>query len=348
MMHGSFDVSALAGQSEPASPGAGAEGTIPIVVLARHDCLFSGVALERLHELALDDPRIAITERYLAPAGHDATLAVTPVMILPNGRRITGTPSIERLRQLVARYFGAPRDVANKVWYLQHNRLFNGIPLKEIEAMAHLFREVDYPPRHVIFQEGDVGDAIYLLKTGHVRIYRLTEEGQEATLAFLGPGSVFGELALFNEAHRLTVAETLDDAHICATSVDDFTRLMRHKPQLTMMVAREIARRQTHSETRIAGTAYATVRGRVISVLRHLAEEHGELQPDGSTRLGMRLSHQQIASFAGASREACSTEISKLQKLGVIRVDDTHCFVIADLNALKPGTIDSIIKRALG
>lgn len=73
------------------------------------------------------------------------------------------------------------------------------------------------------------------------------------------------------------------------------------------MVAREIARRQTASETRIAGTAYATVRGRVLTVLRHLPEEHGETQRDGSTRIANRLSHQQIASFARASREACST-----------------------------------------
>lgn len=347
-MRGASEASALADSRNVALSIINPLGHIPIVVLVRRDCLFSSVALERLHELALDDPRINITERYAASPSQERSPAVTPVTLLPNGRRITGTPSIERLRQLVARYFGAPRDVANKVWYLQRNRLFNGIPLKEVEAMAHLFREVDYPPRSVIFQEGDVGDAIYLLKTGHVRIYRLTEDGQEATLALLGPGSVFGELALFHESHRLTVAETLDDAHICATSVDDFTRLMRHKPQLTMMVAYEIARRQTHSETRIAGTAYATVRGRVISVLRHLAEEHGQAQADGSTRVGIRLSHQQIASFAGASREACSTAISKLQKLGVLSVDDTHCFVIADLNALKPGTIDSIVKRALG
>jgi len=180
-----------------------------------------------------------------------------------------------------------------------------------------------------------------------VRIYRVTEEGQEATLAVLGPGDVFGELALFDEAQRLTVAETLDAAHICAASVSDFCALMRHKPQLTLMVAREIARRRTASETRIAGTAYATVRGRVISVLRHLAEEHGEHQPDGSIRIAIRFSHQQIASFAGATRETCSVQISKLQRSGVLRTDADHHFIIPHIDSLQVGIIDRLLRDAM-
>ncbi|GAC1408159.1 MAG: Crp/Fnr family transcriptional regulator [Candidatus Velthaea sp.] len=236
----------------------------------------------------------------------------------------------------------------NKVWFLERNRLFRGVPLDEIEKMAHLFRETDYPPNHVIFHEGDLGNAIYLLKTGHVRVYRLTEEGQEATLAVLGPGDVFGELALFDESHRLTMAQTMDSAHICAASIEDFSSLMRHKPQLTMMVAREIARRRTASETRIAGTAHATVRGRVVSVLRYLAEEHGERLPDGSVRIVIRFSHQQIASFAGATREACSVQISRLQRAGVIATDEHHCFVIPNMDTLQIGVIDRLIRSAVG
>ncbi len=219
--------------------------------------------------------------------------------------------------------------------------------LDEIENIAHLFREADYPPNHVIFHEGDLGNAIYLLKTGHVRVYRVTEDGREATLAVLGPGDVFGELALFDETRRLTVAQTLDSTHICAASVEDFSGLMRHRPQLTMMVAREIARRRTASETRIAGTAHATVRGRVVSVLRHLAEEHGEALPDGSVRIGIRFSHQQIASFAGATREACSVQIAKLQRAGVVFSDDTHHFVIPNVDVLQIGAIDRLIRTAI-
>ncbi|MGH7728907.1 MAG: Crp/Fnr family transcriptional regulator [Vulcanimicrobiaceae bacterium] len=238
--------------------------------------------------------------------------------------------------------------MANKVWYLERNRLFRGVPLAEIERFAHLFREADYPPRRVVFYEGDLGDAIYLLKTGHVRIYRTTEAGREASLAVLGPGDIFGELALFGEAERLTVAETLDEAHVCAASIDDFSSLMRHRPQLTMMVAREVAHRRTEAETRIAGIAFATVRGRVLEVLRQLAEDLGEPLPGGGIRISVRFSHQAIASFAGATREACSVEIGKLARAGILAVDDSRHFVIPDLARLGPNALDLLFRGARG
>jgi len=301
-------------------------------------------------QLASEDSRISFDVRNLdrRERFRPGAPLVTPTLVLPGGKRVTGTPTLERLRKILAPFLGVPTAVPNKVWFLERNRLFRGVPLGEIEKMAHLFRETDHPPNHIIFHEGDMGDAIYLLKTGHVRVYRITEEGQEATLAVLGPGDVFGELALFDEAQRLTVAQTMDSAHICAASVDDFSALMRHKPQLTMMVAREIARRRTASETRLAGTAYATIRGRVVSVLRHLAEEHGERLPDGSTRIVIRFSHQQIASFAGATRESCSVQISRLQRAGVLRTDADHHFVIPDMETLQIGVIDHLIRTAVG
>ncbi len=315
----------------------------------RKGCPFSPCAIERMTQLASEDARVRFEVRSVDGERDLAGVPlITPTLVLPGGKRVTGTPTLERLRRIVARCLGAPPAVPNKVWFLERNRLFRGVPLDEIEKMAHLFREADYPPNHVIFHEGDLGDAIYLLKTGHVRVYRVTQEGHEATLAVLGPGDVFGELALFDEPQRLTVAQTMDSAHICAASIDDFSSLMRHKPQLTMMVAREIARRRIASETRIAGTALATVRGRVVSVLRHLAEEHGERLPDGSTRIGIRFSHQQIASFAGATREACSVQISRLQRAGVLRTDADHHFVVRDMDALQIGVVDRLIRTAIG
>jgi CRP/FNR family cyclic AMP-dependent transcriptional regulator len=320
-------------------------GSVPVKLFVRRSCPFSPIAIERTQQFALEDERIrlSIIDADTQPRGS----TITPVLVLPNGARVTGTPSLERLRSVLGYYYGELAELSNKVWFLERSRLFRGIPREEIEKFAHLFRETDYAAGQVVFHEGDLGDAIYLLKTGHVRLYRVTEEGREATLAVLGPGDVFGELALFAETERTTVAESLDDTHICAASVDAFTALMGRKPQLTMMVAREIARRRQATETRLAGTAFATVRGRVIEVLRSLAADHGEQLPDGSTRITLRFSHQQIASFAGAARESCSVEIGRLQQAGIIRVDATHHFIVPDVSRLRSGAIDSLLRRVL-
>jgi len=324
-------------------------GIRPIVLYVQDGCPFSRFALERLHQAVegFTDVELIVRNRRLAERYGDRVLA-TPAVLFPNGQRISGTPEPERLSAILGRVAGKEIRVPNKVWYLERNRIFRGLPLREIERFAHLFYEHDYGAKEIVFAQGDLGDAIYLMKTGHVRLYRVTEHGKEITLAILGPGDVFGELALFEEAQRETFAETLDNAHICASSVNDFNRVMRHRPQLGMMIAREIARRRLQAETRIAGMAYGTVSGRVKFVLRHLAQEQGTKLPDGSIRIDVRLSHQDLANIVGTARETCTVEVGKLQLQGLLRMDEEHRFVLPDPEGLEVGPFDKLIKAVVG
>lgn len=322
---------------------------LPLILYIQEGCPFSPTAIERISAVLEDFKEFHLLTRKMSEAkaaGH--RVITTPTLLLPNDTRISGTPGEHRLRSVLHHVLGRKARMPNKVWYLERNRLFHGVPLQEIEKFAHLFHEYDYKPKDIVFGEGDLGDAIYLLKTGHVRLYRLTEDGKEITLAILGPGDVFGELALFEETRRTTFAETIDDSHICAASVDDFARLMSHRPQLTIMVARQIARRRNEAETRLAGLAYGSVRGRVGSALRQLAEEHGDVLEDGSVRINVRLSHQELAHIVGTSRESCTIELGKLQQQELLYVDDAHLIVIRHVERLKPGTFDRLLHAVIG
>ncbi len=318
-----------------------------VVIYTDECCPISAGALARLHALLAEYPEVDLAVRPRVTALQYGDLIVaTPTIVFPNGMRMVGTPDPSRVRGIMRVLRGIPHPVPNKVWYLEQNRLFRGVPQAEIAAMAHLFRESDHPPRQIIFGEGDLGDAIYLLKTGHVRIYRLTEEGKELTLAMLGPGDVFGELALFDESRRMTFAQTLDPAHICAASIDDFMHLMSHRPSLTMMVAREMARRRTEAETRVAGMAYSSVRGKLVVVLAALVAEHGVDIEGGGKRIALRLSHQELANLAGTSRESCTIELGKLQRAGLVTIDEQHRYIIPHPERLEPGAFDRF-RRAL-
>lgn len=322
--------------------------SVTVTLYGCRDCFFSEVAGTRVQEVAREFSgiNVRLCDKSDAPAD-GVSVVVTPTLLLPGGQRLTGTPTVDRLRRVFSKLLGKAAPVPNKVWYLQHNRLFHGVPLKEIEKYAHLFHEQDFKPREIVFSEGDLGDAIYLLKTGHVRLYRLTEDGKELTLAILGPGDVFGELALFEETCRLTFAQTLEDSHICAASVEDFTRLMSHKPQLTMMVAGAIARRRSEMETRVAGLAYGSVRTKLIVALRHLVREHGERQADGKVRIGVHLSHQELGQLIGVTRETCTIELGRLQKAGAISFDVDR-YMVVDPNRLEPGMFDRMLQTVLG
>ena len=227
----------------------------------------------------------------------------------------------------------------NKVWYLERSRLFGGLPASDIHPLAQAFRERDFDAGATIFMAGDSGDAVYLLKTGFVRLYRLSEEGREVTLAILGPGDVFGELALFDEKERVTNACTMSAAHVCAASVAQFMTLMRGNYLLTYRVAREMARRRDEAETRIAGTTFASARARVATVLLTLAEQHGSRLADGAICICVRFSHLQLASFAGTARETATVELSRMQREGLIRTESDRSLSLLDLERLKPSPL---------
>lgn len=314
-----------------------------MVLYVREDCLFSRIATQRVRDAVRAFAGLHLAVKDQSEAASDGVrVPVTPTLLLPDGHRLTGTPSLDRLLRVLAATLGKEPPVPNKVWYLERSRLFQGVPREEIQQYAHLFHEYDYRPKEIVFSEGDLGDAIYLLKTGHVRLYRVTEDGKEITLNILGPGDVFGELALFKESHRQTFAEAVDAVHICAASVEDFSRLMGHKPQLTMMVANEIARRRQEFETRIPGLVYGSVRLKLMHALRHLSREHGEALEGGEVRIVVHLSHQELAQLVGTSRETCTVELGKMQLGGVLRIDDQKHFVVRP-ERLEPGMLDRVL-----
>src|SRR6266702_2495275 len=67
----------------------------------------------------------------------------------------------------------------------------------------------------LIYRPEEQSEYVYLLKVGHVRLYRLTEEGQEITLSFIKAGMIFGDGDVLNEASYSHYAETLSASRIC-------------------------------------------------------------------------------------------------------------------------------------
>lgn len=91
-----------------------------------------------------------------------------------------------------------------------------------------------YPKDHVIFNEGDVGDAFYLIKKGMVRIYHPISEGRdtEEQIQTLGDNDFFGEMALISEDLRNASCQTLDDSEIFKMNKQDFIDLVSSDPNM--------------------------------------------------------------------------------------------------------------------
>jgi CRP/FNR family transcriptional regulator len=208
----------------------------------------------------------------------------------------------------------------NKVWYLKQNRLFAKVADEQIENCESIFKTTIFPKRSQVFDQGDPTRLVYLIKRGKVRILRLTPDGKEVTVAVLGAGDIFGEETLFDQVSRSTVAVCIEESLLCTAKADDLFALLSHNPTLAMNVAKILSERLDDASATMEDLAYARVPDRLMHLFARLAAEHGVDRGD-AVELDVRLTHADLASLIGSSRETVSLEISNLAKAGRIVTD---------------------------
>ncbi len=139
---------------------------------------------------------------------------------------------------------------ANEAQYGTQARALAAVPLfqslepREIEKLAKLLEEVSFRGGETIFHERDPGDAMYIVRTGAVRIWTLDEDVHEVTLAVLDPGQFFGELAALDGSPRSANATaSAQDTKLHRLSQKDFHAFMLAHPAVALAMVREIGAR---------------------------------------------------------------------------------------------------------
>jgi len=214
---------------------------------------------------------------------------------------------------------GAAESIGeNKVWFLKKNRLFANTPDETVVEGAEIFTMQLMPKRSTFFDQGDANKVVFLIKTGRVRIARNTADGKEVTVAILGPGDMFGEDALFGGTERTTVATCMEETLICKAHADDLIGLLTGNSGLALNVAQMLSDRLGDASATIEDLAYAKISDRLVNLFERLAGELGRPADDG-TFLDVRLTHQDIASIIGSTRETVSLEMNHLVRAGQIK-----------------------------
>jgi CRP/FNR family transcriptional regulator len=223
---------------------------------------------------------------------------------------------------------GAPESIGeNKIWYLKKNRLFANVPVDAVEGGAGIFTMQLLPKRATLFDQGDATKVVFLIKRGRVRIARNTADGKEVTVAILGPGDMFGEDALFGGIERTTVATCMEETLVCKAHADDLFGLLAANSSLALNVAQMLSDRLTDASATIEDLAYAKISDRLVHLFERLATELGRETEEG-TFLDVRLTHQDIASIIGSTRETVSLELNQLVRAGQIKQEGGYITVL--------------------
>ncbi len=121
--------------------------------------------------------------------------------------------------------------------------MFKRLEPHELEHLAEDVDQVNFKAGETIFNEHDLGDGLYVVETGSVRIWVMDEDVQDVTLAQLKPGDFFGELAVLDRGERSSSATALEDTHLHKLSSDAFQKFLIEHPDAAVDVIVEIAQR---------------------------------------------------------------------------------------------------------
>jgi len=215
--------------------------------------------------------------------------------------------------------------------------IFSGLAENELSFLAQRALPRHYLAGEIIFGEGEPCSGLYVVKSGHVRIFKSSASGREQVLSIDGPGSSMAELPVFDGGNYPASASAIDDANLLFVSKQDFQALCLAHPQVALKVLRVVGGRLRRLVGIIEELSFTTVRHRLASFLVRLAQKEGRRSAAGVV-ITLPVSNQELASQIGTVRELVSRNLSRLQAEGMITIDGREV-VVCNFKALEAETI---------
>ncbi len=195
--------------------------------------------------------------------------------------------------------------------------LFGGLPVFALEAVARAARQRSVAGGARIFSQGDENVRAHIVIAGRVRIAQAGSDGAQVVVRFIGPGEMFGTVALFTDhlypADATAVGETL----VASWGEAELLELMARYPRITVNAVRIVGKRLQEAQERMRELATQPAERRVAHALIRLARQCGQKEA-GSTTIGIPLRRKDVADVAGTTLYTASRILAGWEKAGLL------------------------------
>ena len=200
---------------------------------------------------------------------------------------------------------------------------FTQLSDRELDVVRAVASEKSYPKTAVVLTEGEMGDSLYMIQAGKVKVFIGDEEGREIILKILSPGAFFGEMSMIDKQPRSASVTTIDASTFLVLTHAAFEKCVEQAPRIAAMVMQILAQRVREADRKIGTLALMDVYGRVASTLLELS-----VYSNGKLMVGEKLSQQDLANMVGASREMVNRILKDLSDRGFISIESKSITII--------------------
>ncbi|MBJ7347492.1 MAG: Crp/Fnr family transcriptional regulator [Thermoleophilaceae bacterium] len=193
--------------------------------------------------------------------------------------------------------------------------LFKNLNEREMAELVAVAVPRAFDKGEVIFQEGQFGEVLYIVREGRVLIKREHSGGRTIAIAELNEGSLFGELAVFDGEVRSATVECVEPTQVVALTAPDVRRVLKRNPDIALKVIAALSRKLRDSTSRIGDQYFQSTEGRIVTVVLDLAQSQaGHVLPG----VKVRATQAQIAQLASTSRETVSRFLANCQRSNLL------------------------------
>lgn len=215
----------------------------------------------------------------------------------------------------------------SKYDYLRQISIFSELKDEFLEKIHQISVLRKYGKGRIIIMEGEPGEAFFYVKSGIVKISKLSSDGREHILHILNEGHIFAEVTLFNKTVYPATAEVLEEAEVGIIKNEDLEKVIMQNPELSLQLIKYLNRRLVEAHMKIRNLALYDTYGRSAQALIKLAEDYGKSSSKG-IELDLNISRQELANIVGTTRETVIRALTAFKKEGSIDIDKNTITII--------------------
>lgn len=201
----------------------------------------------------------------------------------------------------------------------------NSIVLKAMQSRGVSRR---YAKKRTILFQGEIPRSVMVLESGLVKVYGITANGDQRTVTILAPGDIFPVEYVFDKSRvSLYYYEALTDCAVVGISKTDFLAELDSNAELKDHLFQAYMAHYTSATMHIYALEHSHAQDKLVYILQYLVARFGEKQPDGLMKIGLRLSHQDIAEMVGLTRETTAVELHRLKDKKLINYQHFSYYV---------------------
>ena len=200
-------------------------------------------------------------------------------------------------------------------------------------ALTERSRRRQYPAGASLYLEGESCSTVVVVVAGRVKVFSLTEHGEEILLAVRGPGALLGEFSAIDGGERSASVAALEPVAALVVPIAAFIEFLRTHGDAAIALLQLVTAKVRDSDRKRVESAAYDIPARVARRLVELADRFGE--PDGQgVRIAIALSQDELAGWVGASREAVAKALRVLRSRGYL-VTGRRTMTVLDLDGLR-------------